>query len=74
MFALFQRHRGLIRSVVYGIDQETPTTPMPVPQATGELSLKDFVVPAPREARFVTVQVTYLDGTESEIVKLFRFQ
>jgi serine/threonine protein kinase len=74
MFALFQRHRSLIKSVVYGIDQETPTLSMPVPKETGELSWGDYVIPAPKDAKFATIQVTYLDGTKSEIVKLFRFQ
>ena len=74
MFALFEQHRGLIKSVVYGIDEETPTLSMPVPKRAGELQWNDYVIAAPKSAKFATIQLTYIDASKSEIVKLFRFQ
>lgn len=68
-----KEYRSQIRSVVYGIDQETPTLSMPVPsRTTGDLSWDEFAIAAPVSAEFATIQVTYIDGTKSEIVKLFR--
>jgi hypothetical protein len=77
-FSALLSYRQALKKIYYGFDVETPTTEFPFKPADPDNPYeiregpKDLMRDVPAGTRFVTVQVTYIDGTKSEIVKIKR--
>ena len=73
IFNVFQHGRSAIKSVAYGLDEEVPRREKAIPEIEydGELN-GPYVIKVPASLRFATIQITYLDGSKSEIVRINR--
>jgi hypothetical protein len=76
-FSHLLSHRGILKEIRYGLDKATPDTAYPFPAydkpgiapITEEVSIYTAV---PDTTKFVTVQLTFTDGTQSEVVRFDR--
>jgi hypothetical protein len=63
----------LVEAVHYGLNNGTPTLKMPIPeQPFSARNADDFYVPIDTEDTYVSLQVTFVDGTKSKVVKIYR--
>ncbi len=74
LFGVFKMHaNSIIEAVHYGLNDKEPTLSMPVPEEEFGLSnLSDFELPVESDVDFVTLQVTFKDGTLSKVVRIDR--
>ncbi len=76
-FSHLLSHRGVLKEIKYGVDKETPETAYAFPAydkpgiapITEDVSIY-IAVPGP--TKFVTVQLTFIDGTQSDVVRFAR--
>ena len=73
-FTSLLMHREVLRAIHYGIDSDEPDTawPLPGPGEKDPSHLPEGVMPygeLPLNTKFVTVQVTFKDGTKSDVVR-----
>ncbi len=66
-------YRDAIAEVRYAVNQDQPTTRFELPDLNGRSSQKLWVQ-IPPETQYAVVQVTFQDGTRSEIVRIERPQ
>ena len=76
-FTGLMSYRGAIEKITYGLDKELPDTDFPFPawDNAGTATIDgDFLplITVPKETTFATVQLTYKDGSESEVVRFDR--
>ena len=74
LFKVFMiRDTSTIEAVHYSLDDEVPKLSMPVPE--GKSSVKnasDFYLPVDESVEFVSLKVTFTDGTVSKVVQIYR--
>ena len=76
-FSQVMSFRGAIEKVTYGLNKEIPDTdyPFPVWDEPGTARIPDDFLPlisVPTDTTFVTVQLTYKNGTKSDVVRIDR--
>jgi serine/threonine protein kinase len=75
LFSIFNYGRDQVKAVVYGLDEETPTREKSVPSgAVGETNYQEFMMSVSPTVKFATIQVTFTDGSKSEVIKIMRTQ
>jgi hypothetical protein len=74
MFKLFlMRDISFIEAVHYGFNEEVPTMHIPIPKEQyGATNADQFYLPINSTVEFVSLQLTFTDGTESKVVKIYR--
>jgi hypothetical protein len=76
-FTALMSFRGAIETITYGLNTETPDTDYPFPawEEPGTAKITEEMLPflsVPKETQFATVQLTYMNGDKSEIVRIER--
>lgn len=76
-FSHLMSYRGAIKDIKYAFNKEIPDQPYTFPAFDGAGTAKitndvPIYLKTPKGTRFVTVQLTYKDGTQSEVVKIER--
>ena len=69
--------RGALKEIRYGLDTDTPTrvhpfTPAKATDPLGIHSGDKIHISVPKSTKFATIQLTYKDGTKSEVVRVDR--
>ena len=74
LFKVFMiRDTSTIEAVHYSLNNDEPKLNMPVPK--GKFSAKnasDFYLPVDESVEFVSLKVTFTDGTVSKVVQIYR--
>jgi len=73
-FTHLMTHRGVLEKIEYGIDKDTPDTnyEFPVYEKPGNAPIESdtpVYFDVPLETQYLTVQLTFKDGTQTEIVR-----
>ena len=64
---------SLVKAVHYSFNEDVPKTEMPVPKDKPSARNADsFHLPINDKVKFVSLQVTFADGTDSDVVKIYR--
>ncbi len=76
-FTHLMTHRGVFTKITYGINQETPNQEFEFPayNQPGNAPIGEDVpthIEVPADTQFITVQVLFRDGTESEVNRYVR--
>ena len=74
MFRLFMmKDTSTIEAVHYSLDNEVPKLSMPVPEKKfSAKNASDFYLPVDESVKFVSLKVTFTDGTVSKVVQIYR--
>lgn len=67
------RDTSTIEAVHYRLNDEVPSLSMPVPgEKFTAKNAEEFYLPVNEKVKFVSLQVTFTDGTQSKVVKIYR--
>lgn len=74
MFRVFlMEDTSMIQAVHYSFDDDNPKLNMPVPKGQfGAKNADEFYLPVKETVEFVSMRLTYKDGTASKVVKIYR--